>query len=284
MLRTLVRTSRPWTRTALPPGSLSLVPFGYLSDPFFFQKQIDRYGTTFKTNQFGVGAGPNPLGGLLKPVCCVDLKRGIEILRNHDERLIPPPFPSSRFIPKRFLREMRPDDHQHYRPMFSSAFVPSVIDASAAFIVGHVRKSLLQMSDESSTNGNSGVAPESSLVAMTLGVFLRCFFGIFPDDLRYKRMARLFGVIELSNRNDREVKAALEELTNILRQQAEQTRAGKAGQPRSFLGEMARADCSSLDDLTAMRRSHLYCARFMDGYFGARRVAFQGALRSSRLV
>jgi cytochrome P450 len=237
----------------LPPGSLSLLPFGYVTDPYFFQQQIDRFGKIFKMNQFGIGAGPNPLRGLLQPVCCVDLKRGIEILRDHDKRLTPPSIPSSRFIPKRYLREMLPEDHLRYRHLFSSAFVPAVIDESAAFIAEHVRASLLQMADTSAAGANRGLAPERPLTAMTLGVFLRCFFGIFPDDRRYERLKKLFGVIDLSNRNDREVTAALEELARILRQQADQARAGYEDQPRSFLGEIARTDDSALDDLSVMR-------------------------------
>ena len=76
-------------RDGCPRDRFRLLPFGYLMDPFFFSKQIERHGWVFKMNQFGFGAGPNPFRGSLQPVCCVDMKRGIKILHDHDERLIP---------------------------------------------------------------------------------------------------------------------------------------------------------------------------------------------------
>jgi cytochrome P450 len=204
----------------LPPGSLSLLPFGYIMDPFFFQKQIERYGTPFKVNQFGIGASPNPFRGVLRPVCCVDLQLGIKILHAYDDCLIPPPIPSSRFIPKNYLREMKPEDHRRYRSLFSSAFDSNIVDESTAFITQHIRSSLLQMADESSSNGNRGIPPEPSILGMTFGVFVRCFLGIFPDDERFGRLQKLTSIIDLTNRNDREVTRALDELAQILRQEA----------------------------------------------------------------
>ena len=250
----LVRTRRDYGRAQrLPPGSLSWLPFDYLIDPFFFQRCFERHGDIFKVNQFGVGAGPNPLRGVLQPVCCVDLKRGIKILHEHDERLTPPPIPSSRFIPKKYLREMAHDDHRHYRRIFSTAFVPQVIDESTPFIAQHFRKSLLDMADQSAANGSRGAAPEPMLLAMTFGVFARCFLGIVPSDARFRRVRELIDVIDLANRNDREVTVALDDIAAILRQEAQRAIDGAERLPRSFLGEIASREPQALEDLTALR-------------------------------
>ena len=237
----------------LPPGSLSLLPFDYLMDPFFFSKQIERHGWVFKMNQFGFGAGPNPFRGSLQPVCCVDMKRGIKILNDHDEILIPPVIPSSRFIPKKYLREMKREDHSHYRQIFSSAFKREIIDESAEFMTRHVRASLLRLADQSSSNGSRGVAPENFLLSMTFGVFVRCFFGILPDDERFGLLEKLSAVIDLTNRDDREVSSALDEFAGILRQEAQRVAASNHNSTSSFLSEIARAEPAAFDDLTAIR-------------------------------
>lgn len=240
-------------RRRQPPGSLSMLPFGYLTDPFFLQKQMDRYGPVFKMSQFGIGAGPNPFRGFVQPVCCVDLKRGIAILQAHDQRLHPTAMPSSRFIPRKYLREMGRDDHRRYRQMFSTAFSPEVVDENAAFMAGHIRASLLRMADAFSSNGARGLAPEPFLIETMVGIFARCFFGIAPDDARFGRVEELIGVIALSNRNARQVTLALEELAAILRQEARRIAESAGSGPRSFLGELVVREPEALDDLSAMR-------------------------------
>jgi cytochrome P450 len=241
----------------LPPGSLSPVPFNYLIDPFFFQKQIERHGWVFKANQFGIGAGPNPFRGLLQPVCCIDMKRGIRILHDYDRSLIPPPIPSSRFIPKKYLREMNTEDHTRYRLIFAAAFKKEVIDESKAFMAAHISAALRRLADECSLDGNRGVAPENFLLEMTFGIFVRCFHGILPEDARFERLRKLCEVIDLSNRNEGEVTRALEEFVQILSSEARDVRAGKAGRPSSFLMEMTRVEPNAFDDLT-MARNFIY--------------------------
>jgi cytochrome P450 len=204
-------------------------------------------------NQFGIGAGPNPFRGLLQSVCCVELKRGIKILNDYDESLTPPPIPSSRFIPKKYLREMKPEDHKVYRHLFSSAFTPDVVDESASFTSQHFRAGLLQLAEQSSSNGTRGVAPEEPIVAVTFGVFVRIFVGMFPDDERYGRLKELIDIIDLTNRNDREVNLALEECALILRGQARRVSSGQHDLPGSFVKGIAAVAPDAFEDLTAMR-------------------------------
>jgi cytochrome P450 len=253
-LYALVRMRPAYGRArCLPPGSLSWLPFDYLMDPFFFQRCFERYGDIFKVNQFGIGAGPNPLRGLLQPVCCVNLKRGIKILHEHDERLIPPPIPSSRFIPKKYLREMEHDDHRRYRRIFSAAFLPEVIDESTAFIAQHFRMGLQDIADRSAANGTRGVAPEPIVLEMTFGVFARCFLGMFPSDARFGRLRELVDVIDLANRDAREVTRALEDIARILHEEAHRSVAGGESLPSSFLGEIAHREPGAFEDVTALR-------------------------------
>jgi cytochrome P450 len=238
----------------LPPGSLWPLPFAYLIDPFFYQKQFDRHGPVFKINQFGIAAGPNPLRGVVQRVCCVDLKGGMKILHDYDQRLIPPPIPPSRFIPKKYIREMSIEDHLHYRTMFASVFTARVVDANAEFMAGHIRSSLLRLAEQSSSNGTVDVAPEAFLTAMTFGVFVHCFLAIGPDDPRFGRLQDLCNIIDVQNRDDRGINRALDECAELFRQKAHELAAGDVGQPpRSFLGEFAHAQPGALDDLSALR-------------------------------
>jgi cytochrome P450 len=148
---------------------------------------------------------------------------------------------------------MEHDDHHHYRKIFSAAFLPEVIDESAAFMAQHFRVCLLDLSYQSAASGSRGVAPEAALLEMNFGVFARCFVGMFPSDARFSRLRELVDVIDLENHDDREVTRALDDIAGILRQEAQRAVASGESLPRSFLGELARCEPAALEDLTALR-------------------------------
>lgn len=238
----------------LPPGSLSLTPFGYLCDPFFVQQQADRYGRTFKMNQFGKGAGPNPRLRLWQPVVCVmGMDRAQSMLREHDATLLPTVAPFSRFIPKGYLRYMPHQDHDRYRRIFQAAVKPAVIDANLPLIEQHLRSHLPALAIDLN---DRGLAPEDVLKELAFAWFMLLFFGLPPGDARMQSMRRWFALIDISNDNDSQVEQALNELGDALLEHAQTyiaTGPGGAQPDSSFLGEIALADMDVLRDISTLR-------------------------------
>jgi len=238
----------------LPPGSLSLVPFGYLCHPFFIQQQANRYGPTFKMNQFGTAAGPNPRLRLWQPVVCVvGVDRALNLLRDHDAELFPTVAPFSRFIPKGYLRYMPEKEHARYRKAFQEAIKPAVIDANLPLIEQHLRSHLPVLAIDL---GERGLAPEKALAELAFAWFMCLFFGLAPGDARMQSLRQRFAMIDVASDNDRQVREALDELGAILLEQAQSYVAPAPGGLRpapSFLREMALADMDVLRDINTLR-------------------------------
>lgn len=238
----------------LPPGSLSLTPFGYLCSPFFIQQQADRHGRTFKMNQFGRGAGPNPRLRLWQPVVCIlGMDRAQKILREHDAKLLPTVAPFNRFIPKGYLRYMPRQDHAHYRKIFQEAIKPAVIDANLPVIEQHLRSHLPALAIDLNERG---LAPEETLKELAFAWFMLLFFGIPPDDARLQSLRHWYAMSSVSNSNDTQVQEALEELGAFLLQHSQIYLAPNPGERKpvpSFLGEMVLANREALHDISLMR-------------------------------
>ena len=238
----------------LPPGSLSLTPFGYLCNPFFIQQQADRYGRTFKLNQFGTGAGPDPRRRLWQPMVCVmGMDRAQNILREQDARLLPTVALFNRFIPKGYLRYMPHQDHARYRKVFHEAIKPTVIDANLPLIERHLRTRLPGLASDLSERG---LAPEDALTELAFAWFMLLFFGLTPDDARMQSMRHLYARIDIASDNDTEVEEALNELGATLLGLAQtylDPGPGGAQPGPSFLGEIVLADSEALRDISTLR-------------------------------
>ena len=245
-------------RRRLPPGSLSLLPFGYLLSRRFFLQQAARHGPVFKTTQFGAGAGPNPFFGWIQPVVCVlGWERALELLRKYDEVLIPPEAPFSRFIPGRYLRYMEPADHARYRRIFHGAFRDDAIFENEAILAERIRKGFGAMVRESQSAGARGIQPEPWIARMHFETFTRIFFGIAPETPCAERLHRLHYDIRVENEDEDEVCRALEEIESILIQQAEALQRQGDAAPASFLREIIRLEPTAMEDV-AVRRNLAY--------------------------
>jgi cytochrome P450 len=238
----------------LPPGSLSLIPFGYLCSPFFIQQQADRHGRTFKMNQFGRGAGPNPRLRLWQPVVCIlGLDRAQKIMREQDAGLLPTIAPFNRFIPKGYLRYMSRQDHARYRKIFQEAIKPAVIDANLPLIEQHLRSRLPALAIDLNERG---LAPEEALKELAFAWFMLLFFGLPPGDARLQSLRHWYAMSSVSNDNDTQVQKALEELGAFLLQHS---RVYLTADPEeqnpvpSFLGELVLANREALHDISLMR-------------------------------
>ena len=238
----------------LPPGSLSLTPFGYLCNPFFIQQQADRYGRTFKMNQFGTGAGPNPRLRMWQPMVCVmGMERAQDILREHDARLLPTVALFSRFIPKGYLRYMPQQEHARFRKVFQEAIKPAVIDADIPLIDQHLKSRLPGLAIALNEHR---LAPEEALKELAFAWFMLLFFGLAPGDARIQSMRHLYARIDISSDNDTEVEAALDELGATLLGLAQtclDPGPGGATPAPSFLMEIVLADSEALHDINILR-------------------------------
>ena len=134
------------TGSALPPGSLQLLPVRPWSDPEFYAKQARRHGEIFKMSQFG-----QPM------VCVLGLERANRLLLEHDAQLVAPPLPFSRFIEGGYLRYLPEETHARYRRIFRAVFHSEVLASAEPRIASVFRDALNAMADESVRSGQATV-------------------------------------------------------------------------------------------------------------------------------
>ncbi|MSQ99300.1 MAG: cytochrome P450 [Xanthomonadales bacterium] len=247
--------ARAWTASRfVVPDPVWLTPFGYLCNPYFIQQQADRYGRTFKLNQFGTGAGPDPRQRLWQPVVCVmGMERAQNILREHDARLLPTIAPFNRFVPKGYLRYMQHQDHARYRKILQEAIKPAVIDANMPLIEQHLKSKLPGLA---SAVNEHRLAPEDALKELAFAWFILLFFGLAPGDARMQLMRHLYAGIDVASDNDTEVEEALNELgATVLELAQTYLDPGPGGtQPGpSVVGEIVLADSEALRDINTLR-------------------------------
>jgi len=173
-----------------PPGRLKLLPSKPYSDPDYYRAEAERYGPVFKTG----ATHPYPT---LRPVACiVSHELGLEVLRRNDESLkLRPEFPFSRFIPRGFLRHMKPNDHGEYSKLFHAAMRQSNTGHSAEFLAAIIRKTLCGLADACAQPDVKGLRPDGYLNDMMLGILSAAFFGIVPGSAEFTRLKALHGAL-----------------------------------------------------------------------------------------
>lgn len=182
VLRWRARSSFGASR-CLPPGSLALAPLGPWWDPGFYQKQAARYGPVFKMSNF------------VRPtVCIVGLDLAAELLREHEAALGVGFVPSSRFVPKGFLRYMPSELHDRYRSVFQQAFSRPSIDPHLPRIRHTIRGELGHLAAESVREGKA--RPRPYLERMVNVSFLGLFFGMRPDGPDGSRLLEIQSMID----------------------------------------------------------------------------------------
>ena len=245
----LVWRARPGygRRRGLPPGSLAILPLGSLCSPGFYREAAGRHGPVFKTSS------------LSRPMACVvGLQRGLALLREHERALEPNPFPFSRFIPRGFLRTMKPGVHETYRTIFRAAIAREVVDACEPALVGSVRQGLRGLAAASARAGGAGVAPVTHVEDLVFRAFVRFFMGVAPDSDAVPRLRVLYHVIDFRNptgASDVAIVSALEEIEGVIRRQLAVWAAPPGGEtpPRAVLAELQRTAPACLDDTTVVR-------------------------------
>ncbi len=75
-----------------------------VDDPDFYLEQGAKFAQIFKMSQFH------------RPTLCItSIDKDLDLIRNNEAWLTPPPLQFDRFIPRRFIRYMGQEDHSHYR-------------------------------------------------------------------------------------------------------------------------------------------------------------------------
>ncbi len=244
VLAYLLWRSRPGFGVAsgLPLGSLQPLPVAPWSDPEFYAKQASRHGEIFKMSQFG-----RPM------VCLVGLERANRLLLEHDERLVAPPLPFSRFIEGGYLRYLPEETHARYRRAFRSVFHSEAMTHAEPRLAEVFRRGLAAMVEESRAAGSVPVKPR--LMRVMFAAWAELFYGIEAHHADFVRLKDLFHVIDARKarwaRRGR-VEAALAEIEAILRRRANALRESEKGAPGSFLAVLAQSDPDAISDRTIL--------------------------------
>jgi cytochrome P450 len=223
----------------LPPGSLQRLPVGPWSDPEFYKKQAARYGSIFKMSQFG-----QPM------VCVIGLERANRLLLEHDNELVAPPLPFSRFIEGGYLRYLPEETHATYRKFFRTLFHSEVVANAESRIRAAFARGFAAMADASNRDGS--VTVRAPTMRMMFAAWSELFYGIDEHHPDFPRLKALFHVIDIRKArwaSRRRIDPALAEIERML-----QRRAGELvddpAPPSCFLVLLARAHPGALADRT----------------------------------
>lgn len=201
-------------RKGLPPGSLRIFTNTW-SDDRFYLKQAALHGPIFKTSNF------------LRPAACiVGLERGIQLLREEEEKLETPWLPFSEYVPGGMLRYMREPQHQLYRSIFRRALAPRIIKQFEPVFEEYIRLGLKAMATQSSAS-SAGINPLPQLDQMMLELWLGLFFAIERDSPEWKLLLALYPVIDIANprkASPQQVRDAVSDIENVVKQQLERWR------------------------------------------------------------
>lgn len=228
--------------SGLPPGSLSPLPIRPWSDPDFYGRQAARYGDLFKLSQFG-----QPM------VCLVGLDRANRLLLDHDEQLVAPPLPFSRFIEGGYLRYLPEETHAHYRRFFRSLFYSEAVANGESRLAVVFRRGLTAMAEESTSGRSAAVKP--ACMRMMFAAWAGLFYGIdepHPDFARLKALGRVIDIRKARWASRRRVDAALHEIEAILRRRVATFTPDETATPTCFLAVLARDDLAALEDRTIL--------------------------------
>jgi cytochrome P450 len=240
----LLWRSRPGygVSSGLPPGSLAPLPVQPWSDPEFYKLQALRHGPVFKVSQFGQPT-----------VCLVGLNRANRLLREHDEQLVAPPLPFSRFIEGGYLRYLPEQTHDRYRRTFRALFHSEAATAAEPSLTDVFRRGLAAMAEHSAREGAVLVKP--AVMRMMFEAWTTLFYGIDGRHEDFPRLQALCRVIDIRKArwaSRRRVGAALLEIEAILRRRAASLASVGEGAPSCFLAALVRADPDALADRTIL--------------------------------
>lgn len=225
----------------LPPGSLERLPVRPWSDPEFYKAQAARYGNVFKMSQFG-----QPM------ICIVGLERANRLLLQHDEQLVAPPLPFSRFIEGGYLRYLPEETHAKYRKFFRTLFYSDVIKNAEPRVSAAFARGFDAMCMRSSQSGSIRVR-EATMRTM-FAAWAELFYGIDEQHPDFARLKELYHVIDIRRArwsSKAKIDPVLTEIEAIMRRRVGEL-ANDDSPPSCFLVSLARAHPEALNDRTIL--------------------------------
>jgi cytochrome P450 len=224
----------------LPPGSLSLVPRGPWVDEKFYAKQADMHGPVFKMSQF------------FRPMVCVmGPGEGVDLLEQHADDLASPAVRFSGFIPKGYIRYMRPGDHSCYKPIFRAAFNRKVLKDCSMDFLATVVSGLNRMADASRAEPG-GIHPAVFVSDMTFKCMLRLFIGFRSDSPEFVRLSSLYERVQIGKASSK-WRSEDREAANAIAAFIESRLEVHPGElPSCFLREMLQGDAVKVPDRTVI--------------------------------
>jgi cytochrome P450 len=224
----------------LPPGSLQRLPVRPWSDPEFYKRQAIRYGSIFKMRQ------------LWQPmICIVGLDRVNRLLVEHDQQLVAPPLPFSRFIEGGYLRYLPEETHAKYRRFFGMLFYSEVVAHAEPRIAAAFARGLAAMVDASRDHA---VLVREPTMRMMFVAWSELFYGIGDQHVDFQQLKTLFKTIDTRKArwaSRRRIDAALAQIEAILRRRAGEL-VHDAAPTSCFLVWLARQHPEALSDRTVL--------------------------------
>lgn len=233
--------------SGLPPGSLGLFPRGPWLSQDYYQEQAAKHGPVFK------------MSFLYKPMICIlGTQRGGEFVRTHSSDLLKPGVRLNQFIPRGFLRYMKPMDHQVYRKIFQSALTTETLRESEATLREIVREAFGRMVAESALTNGAGMQPREPLRRMLASVFAWLMLGMRTNDPVFPQLIALLDSLDLRAASfvpGHEDKRALAEIEGIIQARGDKIReqlASGASPAPSILAKLIRDNEAACDDETIL--------------------------------
>ena len=179
-------------RRGVPPGRILVHPLGVFTDVEHLEQQAQRYGPIFK-----IGA-TFPVPTVTPIVCIVGHELGLELLREHEASLeVYPPFPTSRLIPRGFLRNMTVEDHERYAPLLRQAYSSAIDAPFESAVTASVRRLLAGMVADGAATSDGGIPPAPYLRRFAFDVLARLHFGFESDSSEQKRLAAQLRALDI---------------------------------------------------------------------------------------
>jgi cytochrome P450 len=237
----------------LPHGRMPLVNIRAILDREYFVKRAERDGPVFKSRSPSM---PSPT------VCVVGLPRAVDLLREHEDHLVPVGHPFDALMSGRLLRHMQGNDHRYYRRILRDLFDGEILSQCQPDIEAIVADALGALSVASMRDEARGIEPHDALeIDLVLQVFLRLLLGLEPGSESARRPTELFVSIDQDMtglpqaRRFDTLEAATRELEGTIRQVGAVIRAlideGTEPTP-SFLSSLLRSHPDALDDPTVV--------------------------------
>jgi cytochrome P450 len=231
-------------RAGLPPGRLSLMPIGSVTDRDYLLKHLDHYGPVAKAVWPWSG---HPM------VCLRGLRRGATVLREHSADIAWGGMGFDPLIPAGFIRSMTPEDHAHYKAILRRAYADEAVEACGEQFSHEARRAIAELAAVAEHEPNSRLDPRPTLGRITVRSYARLFLGVIPGSDECELLENLlldpgpfYALPAADDPRFEELRDGATVAAGIAK--ARSLEPGDPAVASSFLGKLVRDDPHALDD------------------------------------